>query len=323
MKKHCEEEIKRIVNEIKKFSNEAGVCVAFSGGLDSSVVAALAVKALGKEKVELVTTKFAFTYPKTLEVVEEFSRWLGVKHSFVDATQWQERIWKGGPSCNACTRGPKLSSVKTYAKGRLVLTGAEGGDTWGKMGLKVYNGFYSPLFSLEREKVEQIADCLNLKIRKIGENAAREGCILKHLLKMMAVLSFHGRAVYESNLALMSFLKKEKMTVEIANVKIIGPLSENVALVNIKPIPSNDIKMKIKEKISKISVISKVEIVDRPIVLTLVANPGLYNNERSRYWTEKGRIAPDFAATVSLEWRISRNKRLKTFSVVSYRFLNS
>ncbi len=320
--KNCEEKVESIVKEIKRISEETPVCIAFSGGLDSSVVAALAVKALGKEKVELVTTKFNFSYPRALSLVEEFTDSIGVKHTFVDGAKWQQTIWKGGPSCNACTRGPKLESVKAYAKGRLVLTGAEGGDTWGKWGLKMYNGFYSPLFSIPREEVKALANCLDLQIKKIGESSQREGCILKHLLKMLAVPNFHGRAVYEANVMLMNFLSEKKINAELANVKIIGPLSKNIALINVKSNLSQELKKELKARISHISVVSEVEFVDRPIVLTIIANPGLYNNAKSRYWIEKGRISPDFSAPVKVEWKISKNNRLKTFSVVSYHFEN-
>jgi uncharacterized protein len=294
--------------------------VAFSGGLDSSVVAALARKALGKDRVELVTTRFHFTYPKTLEIVKEFSQSLGLKHTFVDATEWQAKIWKLGPSCNACTRGPKLTSVKTYAGEELVATGAENEDTWGQCGLKIYNGFYSPLFSTSREDVKALAKCLDIKPLKIGENEGREGCMLKHLLKMMAVPKFHGAAVYKSNVLLMDMIEKSGLNFSIANVKIVGPLSKNIALVNLKPKPSEEFKEEIKKNILKIEEIAEVEFVTRPITLEVLANPGVYNNENSKYWIEHGRLAPDFSSKIRIVWKLSKNNRLTTFSVVAYHF---
>ncbi|WP_456400746.1 asparagine synthase-related protein [Mesoaciditoga sp.] len=308
------------MQDIRETIGHGKLYVAFSGGLDSSVVAALAKIALGKEKVELVTTRFYFTYPQTLKIVKDFSNSLGLKHTFVDATEWQAKIWKGGPSCNACTRGPKLTSVKEYANGELVATGAENEDTWGQCGLKVFNGFYSPLFSTSREKVRKLADCLGIKPKKIGENEGREGCILKHLLKMMAVPNFHGAAVYKSNTLLMDIIKKSGLNFSIANAKIIGPLSKNIALINLKPFPSHELEKEIKKEIMEIDEISEVELVKKPITLEIIANPGIYNNKRSRYWIENGRLAPDFSSKIEVIWKLSKNNRLKTFSVVSYHF---
>ncbi len=319
----CERIIKQLVEDIINVVDESGsqkLYVAFSGGLDSSVVATLAKKALGKKRVELVTTRFHFTYPKTLEITKEFACSLGLKHTFVDATQWQAKIWKQGPSCNACTRGPKLISVKEYAKGDLVATGAESEDTWGKWGLKIHNGFYSPLFSISRNEVKKIANCLNIRIMKIGENSGREGCILKHLLKMMAVFDYHGKAVYKANVLLMRMIEKNKMDFSTANVKIIGPLSKNIALVNLKPYPSESFKNELKNELVKIEEISEVDFVDKPIVLDVLANPGIFNNKNSRYWIEHGRLAPDFSSQIKINWKLSKNNRLKTFSVVAYRF---
>ena len=318
----CGELVDSIVEDIRKTVGKEKLYVAFSGGLDSSVTAALAKIALGADKVELVTTHFDFTYPKTIRVVKKFAESLGLKHTFVDGSDWQKRIWKSGPACNACTRGPKLQSVKMYANG-LVATGADGDDTWGQCGLKKYNGFYSPIFSLSRKEVKMVADCLELNVEKIGENAGREGCILKHLLKMMVVPTFHGVAVYKSNLLLMSAIEEFDLNFSIANVKIIGPLSKNIALVNLKPSPPISFVEKLKRKLSNIEELHSMEIVDAPVKLKIIANPGIYNNEQSRYWIEKGRLAPDFAMPISVKWQISRNNRLTTFQVIDYEIFRS
>ncbi len=318
----CGEFLSSIVEDIRKTVGTSKLYVAFSGGLDSSVTAALAKIALGVNKVELVTTRFDFTYPKTIEVVKKFAESLGLKHTFVDGADWQNRIWKFGPACNACTKGPKLQNVKAYANG-LVATGADGNDTWGQCGLKNYNGFYSPLFSLSRKEVEALANCLELKVEKIGENAGREGCMLKHLLKMLAVPKFHGAAVYKSNLMLMSAIERYDMKFSVANVKIIGPLSKNIALINLKPLPSTSFARDLIKDLSTIEEIHSVEIVNAPLELKIIANPGIYNNEKSRYWIEKGRLAPDFAVPISVKWQNSKNNRLRTFQVIDYEISRS
>ncbi len=318
----CGELIEAVIDDIRGVVGSEKLYVAFSGGLDSSVTAVLSKMALGEDKVELVTTRFDFTYPKSVEIIDEFAAKFGLKHTFVDGADWQKRIWRSGPSCNACTRGPKLQSVKDYAHG-LVATGAEAEDTWGQCGLKSYNGFYSPLFSLPREDVKRIAKCLGIEPKKIGENSGREGCMLKHLLKMMASPKFHGAAVYKANATLMRLIEESGLIFSIANVKIVGPLSKNIALVNLKPDPGEEFKNNIKETISSIEEIEFVEIVDKPVTLEVMASPGIYNNERSRYWVEKGRLAPDFAAPICVKWKLSKNNRLTTFQVVNYELKNS
>ncbi len=311
-----------VIEDIQKVAGSRKIYVAFSGGLDSSVAAILAKMALGEDKVELVTTHFDFTYPKSVDIINEFATEFDLKHTFVDGADWQKRIWRSGPSCNACTRGPKLQSVKGYAHG-LVATGAEAEDTWGQCGLKSYNGFYSPLFSLSRKDVKEIAKCLGIEPKKIGENSGREGCMLKHLLKMMASPKFHGSAVYKANTILMRFVEESNLIFSIANVKIIGPLSKNIALVNLKPDPGEGFKGKIREMISSVEEIHSVDVVDKPVTLEIMASPGIYNNERSRYWVERGRLAPDFAAPVSVKWKLSKNNRLTTFQVVNYELRDS
>ncbi len=307
-----------VIDDIRKTVDTPKLYVAFSGGLDSSVVAVLAKLALGPERVELVTTRFGFTYPKTVRVVREFSDRLGLRHTFVDGSEWQKKVWKSGPACNACTRGPKLQSVKGHAGENLVATGADADDTWGQQGLKCHGGLYSPIASLSREQVKKVAECLGIKPVKIGENDGREGCILKHLLKMMAVPEFHGSAVYESNTRLMELIESEKMNFSIANVKIVGPLSKNLALVNLDPLPPNDFVERVKKELSSVKTISKTEIVDSPVKLKIIANPGIYNNEKSRYWVLNGRLAPDFSAPISADWAISKNNRLSTFQIIDY-----
>ncbi|MCL4407036.1 MAG: ExsB family protein, partial [Thermotogae bacterium] len=191
---------------------------------------------------------------------------------------------------------------------------------WGQQGIKINDGIYSPISHLSRSQVQEIADLLGLKIEKIGENSRREGCILKHLLKMMTS-EFHGKAVYESNVQLMNIVKSSLTNFSVANVKIIGPLSKNFALVNLQPLPSPELLTEIKNIIGAIPQIEKTEIVNKSIRLKIIANPGIYNDEKARYWIENGRLKSDFAFPICLEWEISKNNRLNTFQIVDYEFI--
>ena len=317
---NIKDEINNILEEIEKISQGEEIVVAFSGGLDSTVVSALAIQALGKEKIEAITVSFEeYSYSKGLRNIQDISRALDLKLKIVQGKKEQERVLKKGPACNKCTRIAKLGRVKKEASGRLVLTGSNQSDTWGKRGLKLYDGFYTPLLELNKEEIRKIADYLGIKILQIGENKFREGCKLKHLLKPLAAPCYHGQAAAEANELLLSILEEERYESVLANVKIIGPLNKNIGLVNISPLPEEKLKGKIIEELKKVKTIEKIVFLDMPIKLIIKANKGQFDNQHSRYWLEKGRLQPDFSVPIEVEWLLTTNKSLSTFQVIDYR----
>jgi uncharacterized protein len=162
------EKINNVIEEIKKISQGEEIVVAFSGGLDSTVVSALAIQALGREKVEAVTVSFGeYSYSKGLRNIQDISRALDLKLKIVQGKKEQERVLKKGPACNKCTRIAKLGRVKKEASERLVLTGSNQSDTWGKRGLKLYDGFYTPLLELNKEEIRKIAENLTDRGKQI------------------------------------------------------------------------------------------------------------------------------------------------------------
>jgi uncharacterized protein len=236
------DKINNILKEINKISQQKEIVVAFSGGLDSTVVSALAIQALGREKVEAITVSFGeYSYSKSTKNIQSISRDLNLKLKIVQGKKEQERVLKKGPACNKCTRIAKLGRVKKEASGRLVLTG-------------------SPLLELNKEEIRKIADYFSIKILQIGESKFREGCKLKHLLKPLAAPHYHGQAAAEANELLLSILEQEEYDSVLANVKIIGPLNKNIGLVNVSPLPEEKLKEKITEKLKKVKTLEKVEI---------------------------------------------------------------
>ena len=313
------EKINNILEEIEKISHGEEVVVAFSGGLDSTVVSALAIQALGREKVEAVTVSFGeYSYSKGLRNIQNISRALDLKLKIVQGKKEQERVLKKGPACNKCTRIAKLGRVKKEASGRLVLTGSNQSDTWGKRGLKLCDGFYTPLLELNKEKIRKIADYFGIKILQIGESKFREGCKLKHLLKPLAAPYYHGQAAAEANELLLSILEEGGYESVLANVKIIGPLNKNIGLVNVSPLPEKKLKRKIIEELKKVKTLEQIEFLDKPIKLIIKANKGQFDNQHSRYWLEKGRLQPDFSVPIKVEWLLTTNKNLSTFQVIDY-----
>ncbi len=316
------DEINNILGEIKKNSQGEEIVVAFSGGLDSTVVSALAIQALGREKVEAITVSFGeYSYSKGLKNVQSISKTLDLKSKIVQGKAEQEQVLKKGPACNKCTRVAKLGKVKKESSGRLVLTGSNKSDTWGKRGLKLYNGFYAPLLELNKEEIRKIADYFDIKILQIGENKFREGCKLKHLLKPLATPHYHGQAAAEANELLLSILEREGYGSVLANVKIIGPLNKNIGLVNVSPLPEEKLKGKIIEELKKVKTLEKAEFLDKPIKLIIKANKGQFDNQHSRYWLEKGRLQPDFSVPIEVEWLLTTNKSLSTFQVIDYQII--
>ena len=316
---NTKDKINNILEEIKKTSQLKEIVVAFSGGLDSTVVSALAIQALGREKVEAITVSFGeYSYSKGLKNIQSISKALDLKLKIVQGKAEQEQVLKKGPACNKCTRVAKLGKVKKEASGRLVLTGSNQSDTWGKRGLKLYNGFYAPLLELNKEEIRKIADYFDIIILQIGENKFREGCKLKHLLKPLAVPHYHGQAAAEANELLLNVLEEERYESVLANVKIIGPLNKNIGLVNVSPLPEEKLKEKIIEELKEVKTLEEVEFLDKPIKLIIKANKGQFDNQHSRYWLEKGRLQPDFSVPIEVEWLLTTNKSLSTFQVIDY-----
>ncbi len=311
--------INPLVLDIRTVTEGKPVVIAFSGGLDSTTVAALAKEALGAENVWLVTVNMgAYAYRRGNEIVLEMAEQLGLRQKCLLGQYMQHRVQATGPACNRCTRDIKLGMVKAVARGRMVLTGANRSDTWGQLGLKVCNGYYAPLLDLEKVQIRAIADALGLHVPKIGENPGREGCKLKHLLKPLVNPDYHGRAVAEANEVLLALVREAQFPAELANVKIIGPLNRNVALVNLRPAPPLALAARIREALEALPVLNEVHFVDRPLTLVAKAGPAVAHDANARYWLHHGRFQPDFAYPIDVDWQPSTNTRLHTFHVVAF-----
>lgn len=312
--------IESVTGEIRTVTAGNPVAVAFSGGLDSTTVAALAKEALGAANVWLVTVNMGqYAYRRGNEIVLEMAEQLGLRQKCLLGQTMQHRVQATGPACNRCTREIKLGMVKAVARGRLVLTGANRSDTWGQLGLKVCSGYYAPLLDLDKPQIRAIAGSLGLQIPRIGENPGREGCKLKHLLKPLVNPDFHGRAVAEANEVLLAAVKEAGFPAELANVKIIGPLRRNVALVNLRPAPPTGLAEQVRDALLALPVIDDVHIVDGPLTLIARAGAAITHDPHARYWLQHGRMQPDFAFPIQVDWQPSTNHRLRTFHVVDFK----
>jgi len=309
-----------LLHEIRTTTGGEPVVVAFSGGLDSTVTAALARDALGAGHVRLVTVNMGqYAYRRGNEIVLEVAEQLGLEQRCILGQFKQHRVQAAGPACNRCTREIKLGMVKAVAGGRLVLTGANRSDTWGQLGLKVCNGYYAPLLELGKPEIRALADEMGVRPPRIGEHPGREGCKLKHLLKPLAAPEFHGRAVARANEVVLTVLREAGVAPELANVKIIGPLGRNIGLVNVRPAPDPAVRTRLLASLRALEELDEVHVVDAPLTLVAKASPAILNDPHARYWIERGRLAPDFAAPISVEWQRTSNTRLGTFHIVAFR----
>jgi uncharacterized protein len=309
-----------LIEEIRATTRGDPIVVAFSGGLDSTVTAALARDALGAGHVLLVTVNMGpYAYTRGNEIVLEMAERLGLQQRCLLGQFKQHRIQAAGPACNRCTREIKLGMVRAVSGGRLVLTGANRSDTWGQMGLKVCNGYYAPLLDLDKPRILALADEMGVRPPKIGENPGREGCKLKHLLKPLVSPDYHGRAVARANEVVLAVLRDAGVTPQLANVKIIGPLGRNIGLVNVRPPLSEHVRARLRAQLESIPELDEVHFVDAPLTLVAKAGPAILGDAHARYWLERGRMAPDFAAPITVEWQPAANRRLGTFHVVGFR----
>ena len=94
-------DLERLQAELAKLGS---ACVAFSGGVDSSVVLAAAVRALGAKHV-VAFTAASETYPAgELELARAFARELGVAHVVAEAGEFGDEAFTSNPRerCYIC-----------------------------------------------------------------------------------------------------------------------------------------------------------------------------------------------------------------------------
>lgn len=278
----------------------------------------LAVRAKGLDGVLAAHLDWGiYAYFSVRERVQYFSRGIGLEPCIIPSQGELEAVLKRGPACNRCTRQAKLGRLRRQFPEALILTGANRSDSWGQRGEPLINGILAPLFALEKSEVRLLAAEAGLQVMAVGESDRREGCKAKHLLKPLATPDFHGRAVAQANEMLLSFLAERRICCRLANVKILGPLSENSAVVNILPPLGEREEEALRVALQGAELpIHSFLFPHRPLSLTMVANPALTNDAHARSAVEDGILRPGFAVPLRFRWLRSGNKRLGSFHVV-------
>lgn len=308
--------VDRLIEEAKENLSGCNVVVALSGGMDSSLALHIVSRALPKDRVKAVTLDYGiYTYERALSSAKMVAEDAGVAHIIIDSREPFERVHKRGQACNRCVR-TKLAVIREHFPGSIIVTGANLADSWSRIGVKRFRDIYAPLLDLSKSEIKLIIEEMGIRYHRIGEGVSREGCKVKHLWKPLVAPSYHGLAVAQANDLILDFLRKENYSFDFANVKIIGPLSKNLALVNVSPNLPESLKEKLERELRSIKEIDDVQFLEGKYLLKIKANPSVYLVESSKRDLELGKFKKDVACDISIEWLLSGNRRLLTFHVV-------
>jgi len=100
---HSRNALERLEAELAPLGS---ACVAFSGGVDSSLVLAAAARALGPARVVAFTAVSATYLPEELETARDLAAGLGVRHVVVETHELDDPAFTGNPRerCYFCKR---------------------------------------------------------------------------------------------------------------------------------------------------------------------------------------------------------------------------
>ena len=107
------------------------VCVAYSGGVDSSLVAAISHEQLGEQALAITGVSPSLA-PHLLLEARQQAAWLGMRHQEVSTLELEDPSYTSNPQdrCYACKRElhRHLASIAAEANGALVLDGVNQDD---------------------------------------------------------------------------------------------------------------------------------------------------------------------------------------------------
>lgn len=117
-----EKTVKRIINFIRNYIKEsgvAGVVLGLSGGSDSSVTAALAVRALGPSRVNALIMPDKESSPRSVSDAEHVARLLGIRYVRIDITPIVSSVL--GAFGDDYSKAPKIPKGNVKARARMIL----------------------------------------------------------------------------------------------------------------------------------------------------------------------------------------------------------
>ena len=152
-----------------------GVVIGLSGGIDSALCAAMAVDAIGPERVHCVMLPYRFTSPGSLEDARECARALGVRYDTLDITPAVEGLERvlaplfagrapdvTEENMQSRARGALLMSISNKFGPMLVTTGNKSEMSVGYATLYGdMNGGFNPIKDLYKSQVFRLARLRN------------------------------------------------------------------------------------------------------------------------------------------------------------------
>ena len=157
-----------------------GVVLGLSGGIDSALVAAIAVDALGPEKVHCVMLPYRYTASESLEDAEACAKYLGVRYDVVPIeepvagfTSALEKLFEGTQSgtteenLQSRSRGVILMAISNKFGSMLLTTGNKSEVSAGYA--TIYgdmNGGFNPIKDLYKTRVFRMARWRNENMPK-------------------------------------------------------------------------------------------------------------------------------------------------------------
>ena len=162
----------KITKIVEALALKGSVLIAFSGGVDSSVLAALAQRALGEQAVA-VTADSQTLAPGELECAKEVAREIGIRHKVVFYDELNEPGFSNNPveRCYYCKKG-LLRELKKLAVSLGLNTVVEGtnfsdlkGHRPGRRAVEE-EGAYNPFveFEVTKEEIREMARVLGLSV---------------------------------------------------------------------------------------------------------------------------------------------------------------
>jgi NAD+ synthase len=152
-----------------------GVVLGLSGGIDSAVVAAMAVDALGPERVHCVMLPYAYTSRESLEDAESCAKALGVRYDVVPIKEPVEGFLSAlRPMFNGANRDVTEENIQSRARGTILMAisnkfGSMVLTTGNKSEMSVgyatlygdMNGGYNPIKDVYKTEVYRLAQWRN------------------------------------------------------------------------------------------------------------------------------------------------------------------
>ena len=94
------------LNHLREFiSNLKSACIAYSGGVDSALIATIAYEQLGKDALAITGVSPALA-SQLLNEARAQAKWIGIKHLEINTFELDEKSYRTNPKdrCFACKK---------------------------------------------------------------------------------------------------------------------------------------------------------------------------------------------------------------------------